>query len=87
MEVRHVLSRLSVASEDHADAAAALPPDYGGIRLGGIASEYDEQADDLIVVEASGELLTRTSLRREFIGACANEDDRVGGHALPPGIA
>ncbi|TGQ72903.1 MULTISPECIES: hypothetical protein [unclassified Mesorhizobium] len=47
---------LYVACADHADGAAALPPDEGGIRLDGIAYEYDEEADDLVVVEVDGEV-------------------------------
>ncbi|MES0022321.1 MULTISPECIES: hypothetical protein [unclassified Mesorhizobium] len=46
---------LYVACEDHADGAAALPPDEGGVRLDGIAYDYDEEADDLVVVEVERE--------------------------------
>ncbi|TPK55860.1 hypothetical protein FJ546_29025 [Mesorhizobium sp. B2-4-19] len=46
---------LYVGCEDHADGAAALPPDEGGIRQDGVAYEYDEDADDLVVVQEERE--------------------------------
>jgi hypothetical protein len=47
--------RLYVACETHARGAAALPPDESGVSLDGIAYEYDEGIDDLIVVERERE--------------------------------
>ncbi|TPL51520.1 hypothetical protein [Mesorhizobium sp. B2-4-6] len=41
---------LYVACEAHANGAPPLPPDEGGIKLDGVAYEYDEGLDDLVVV-------------------------------------
>ncbi|MEO3998907.1 hypothetical protein [Mesorhizobium sp. CAU 1732] len=42
---------LYVACEAHADGAPPLPPDEGVLQLNGVAYEYDENLDDLVVVE------------------------------------
>jgi hypothetical protein len=41
---------LFVACEAHAKGSPPLPPDEGGIRLDGVAYEYNEGLDDLVVV-------------------------------------
>lgn len=47
--------RFFVACEAHADGAPVLPPDEGVVRLRGIDYEYDEDVDDLVVVETECE--------------------------------
>ncbi|NGO54568.1 hypothetical protein [Allomesorhizobium camelthorni] len=42
---------LYVGCETHADGAPPLPPDYGVVRLNGVACEYDEGLDDLVIVQ------------------------------------
>ncbi|TIU32381.1 MAG: hypothetical protein E5W38_12860 [Mesorhizobium sp.] len=46
---------LYVACEAHADGSPPLPPDEGGISLYGVAYEYDEGLDDLVVVTRDDE--------------------------------
>lgn len=46
---------LSVDCEAHADGAPPRPPDECGIKLDGVAYEYDEGLDDLVVVERENE--------------------------------
>ncbi|THF58196.1 hypothetical protein [Ollibium composti] len=43
--------RLFVACEIHAEGASPLPPDEGGVKLDGVAYEYDEALDDLVALE------------------------------------